>query len=62
MGSLRGVAESVVAMAARNLRILRGLPFAYSLYDHMPQQYIVASTPPGRPSEFGDYRYEVKRA
>jgi hypothetical protein len=61
MGSLRGVAESIVAPAARNLRILRGLPFAYSLYDHMPQQYIIASTPPGRPSEFGDYKYEVKR-
>jgi hypothetical protein len=61
MGSLRGVAESFVAMAARNLRILRGLPFAYSIYDHLPQQYITASTPPGRPSEFGDYRYEVKR-
>jgi hypothetical protein len=35
-------------------RLLRGLPFRYSLNDHGPQHYISANTLGKVPNEFGD--------
>ncbi|GAA4473716.1 hypothetical protein GCM10023094_07900 [Rhodococcus olei] len=35
-------------------RLLRGLPFRFSLGDHGPQHYIAALTPRGIANEFGD--------
>lgn len=56
MGNLAGLVEAPVAFVARQLRWLRNLPFQYSLDDHGPAHYISALTPPGVPTEFGDYK------
>ena len=39
---------------ASKFRLLRGIPFRFSLNDHGPQHYISAITPPEVPNEFGD--------
>jgi hypothetical protein len=55
MGNLLGLVEAPIAFVARQLRWFRDVPFQYSLDDHGPQHYISALTPPGTPTEFGDY-------
>jgi hypothetical protein len=54
IGHLLGLIEAPVAFVARQFRLVRGLPFQFSLSDHGPQHYISAITPPGVPNEFGD--------
>jgi hypothetical protein len=49
--------SGILASVARPFPLLRKIPFEYQIDDHMPQNYIVALTPPGVPSEFGDYNY-----
>lgn len=53
MGTFVGVLEAGASFFARQNRLLRHLPFSYSLSDHGPQHYISALTPPGVPTEFG---------
>lgn len=55
--SLFQVAGGVLATVARPFPVLRDIPFEYQFTDHGPQNYIVALTPPGVPTEFGDYNY-----
>ncbi|WP_345340872.1 hypothetical protein [Rhodococcus olei] len=43
-----------MGFVASRFRLLRGLPFRFSLDDHGPQHYIAALTPRGTPNEFGD--------
>ena len=47
----------LLASVARPFPLLRKIPFEYRIEDHAPQNYIVALTPPGVMSEFGDYNY-----
>jgi hypothetical protein len=54
MGSLLGLVEAPVAFIARQLRVIREIPFRYSFNDHGPQHYISSLTAPGVASEFGD--------
>lgn len=46
--------HSSLGFVASKFRLLRGLPFRFSLNDHGPQHYIAALTPRGTPNEFGD--------
>ena len=54
MGDLVGLIEAPLGFAASKFRLLRGIPFRFSLNDHGPQHYISAITPPKVPNEFGD--------
>jgi Lipase (class 3) len=54
IGNLIPLIEAPLAFVARQFRLLRGLPFQFSLGDHGPQHYISAITPPEVPNEFGD--------
>ncbi len=54
MGDLVGLIEAPLGFAARQFRLLRGIPFRFSLNDHGPQHYISAITPKNKPNEFGD--------
>ncbi|MFF0817191.1 lipase family protein [Rhodococcus sp. NPDC003318] len=54
MGDLLGLVEAPLGFVASKFRLLRGLPFRFSLNDHGPQHYIAALTPRGTPNEFGD--------
>jgi hypothetical protein len=54
MGDLVGLIEAPLGFVASKFRLLRGLPFRFSVNDHGPQHYIAALTPPGKPNEFGD--------
>jgi hypothetical protein len=54
LGDLLGLIEAPLGFAASKFRILRGIPFRFSLNDHGPQHYISAITPPNVPNEFGD--------
>jgi hypothetical protein len=54
MGDLLGLIEAPLGFAASKFRLLRGIPFRFSLNDHGPQHYISAITPPNVPNEFGD--------
>lgn len=47
----------LLASVAKPFPLLRKIPFEYQIEDHAPQNYIVALTPPGVRSEFGDYNY-----
>lgn len=47
----------LLASVAKPFPLLRRIPFEYRIEDHAPQHYIVALTPPGVRSEFGDYDY-----
>ena len=53
MGDLVGLIEAPLGFVASKFRLLRGIPFRYSLNDHGPQHYISAITP-NIPNEFGD--------
>lgn len=53
--SLLGILESPLAFFARQLDRLRRVSFTYSLDDHRPQHYVSRLTPPGTPTEFGDF-------
>jgi len=55
LARLTGLVEAPIAFLARQVRLFRNVPFHYSLNDHGPQHYVSALTPPGVPSEFGDY-------
>ncbi len=54
MGHLIGLVETPLAFVGRRIRVLRDLPFRYSIDDHGPQHYISSLAPPGVRSEFGD--------
>ena len=54
MGDLLGLIEAPLGFVASKFRLLRDLPFRFSLNDHGPQHYITAITPPKVPNEFGD--------
>jgi hypothetical protein len=54
LGNLIPLIEAPLAFGARQFRLLRSLPFQFSLDDHGPQHYISAITPPKVPNEFGD--------
>jgi hypothetical protein len=54
IGNVLSLIEAPLAFVARRFRLLRGLPFQFSLNDHGPQNYLAALTPPGVRSEFGD--------
>jgi hypothetical protein len=54
LGNLAGLAVAPIAFVTHQLRLFRNIPFPQSLYDHGPQHYIAALTPPGVSSEFGD--------
>jgi len=54
MGDLVGLIEAPLGFVASKFRLLRGIPFRYSLNDHGPQHYISAITPDKVPNEFGD--------
>lgn len=54
LGNLLDLAAAPLSFLARQLRSFRNLPFRQSLYDHGPQHYIAALTPPGVRTEFGD--------
>jgi hypothetical protein len=56
MQSVLGILESPLAFVTRQLEKLRNLRFRYSLDDHAPQHYVSRLTPPGTPTEFGDYQ------
>jgi hypothetical protein len=43
-----------LSFLARQVKLTRRLRFHASVYDHLPQLYITALTPPGVRSEFGD--------
>jgi hypothetical protein len=60
LSNLIGLIQAPGAAVARKLRWFRNVPFQYSLSDHYPQNYISALTPPGVPSEFGDYYFATK--
>lgn len=53
-GDVLALIEAPLGFVASKFRLLRGLPFRYSLNDHGPQHYISAITPRDRPNEFGD--------
>ena len=46
MGDLLGLIEAPLGFVASKFRLLRDLPFRFSLNDHGPQHYITAITPP----------------
>lgn len=52
---LGGLLLAAGDFVARQHRLLRLLPAPYSLNDHLPRHYVTALTPPGTPTEFGDY-------
>ena len=54
MGDLLGLIEAPLGFVASKFRLLRGIPFRFSLNDHGPQHYISAITPINKPNEFGD--------
>lgn len=54
MGNVLDLVAAPLSFLSRQLRTFRTVPFRYSLYDHGPQHYIAALTPPGVRSEFGD--------
>jgi hypothetical protein len=54
MGDLLGLIEAPLGFVASKFRLLRAIPFRFSLNDHGPQHYISAITPPKVPNEFGD--------
>ena len=54
MGDLLGLIEAPLGFVASKFRLLRGLPFRFSLNDHGPQHYISAITPKDKTNEFGD--------
>jgi hypothetical protein len=54
MGDLVGLIEAPLGFVASKFRLLRGIPFRFSLDDHGPQHYISAITPDKVPNEFGD--------
>jgi hypothetical protein len=54
MSNMLGLLQAPLAFVARQFRMLRTVPFQYSLNDHGPQHYIAALTPRGVPNEFGD--------
>ena len=54
MGDLLGLIEAPLGFVASKFRLLRDLPFRFSLNDHGPQHYITAITPKDKPNEFGD--------
>ncbi len=54
MGDLLGLIEAPLGFVASKFRLLRGIPFRFSLNDHGPQHYISAITPKDKPNEFGD--------
>ena len=54
MGDLLGLIEAPLGFVASKFRLLRDIPFRYSLNDHGPQHYISAITPKDKPNEFGD--------
>ena len=54
MGDLLGLIEAPLGFVASKFRLLRDIPFRFSLNDHGPQHYISAITPPNVPNEFGD--------
>jgi hypothetical protein len=54
MGDLVGLIEAPLGFVTSKFRLLRGIPFQYSLDDHGPQHYISAITPENVPNEFGD--------
>jgi Lipase (class 3) len=56
-GQLASVLELLgnpLSFLARQVKLTRRLHFHASVYDHLPQLYITALTPPGVRSEFGD--------
>lgn len=54
MGDLLGLIEAPLGFVASKFRLLRDIPFRFSLNDHGPQHYITAITPKDKPNEFGD--------
>ena len=53
-GDILGLIEAPLGFVASKFRLLRGIPFRFSLNDHGPQHYISAITPINKPNEFGD--------
>ena len=50
---------ATLASVARQFPLLRELPVEYQFSDHIPLNYITSLTPPGVPTEFGDYTYSA---
>ncbi len=54
LGNVLELSGAAFAFLAQQVKTLRNFPFQHSIYDHGPQHYISALTPPGVRSEFGD--------
>ena len=54
LSNLLGLTELIPSFLARQVTVLRGLPFHASLSDHLPAHYLDALTPHGVRTEFGD--------
>lgn len=54
LSNLLELSGAALAFFAQQIKSLRQFPFQHSIYDHGPQHYIAALTPPGIRSEFGD--------
>lgn len=54
LSNLAELLETPLGFLAHQIKALRNIPLQHSLYDHGPQHYIAALTPPNVRSEFGD--------
>lgn len=61
LGYTAQIVEAPLSAVARQFPLLRNVPFRYSGDDHLPHHYVSALTPPGVPTEFGDYYLAEER-
>lgn len=61
LGYAAQIVEAPISAVARQFPLLRNVPFRYKLDDHLPHRYVSALTPPGVPTEFGDYYLAEER-
>lgn len=54
LSNLFELSGAAFAFVAQQFKALRNFPAQHSIYDHSPNRYIAALTPPGIRSEFGD--------
>ena len=55
LGYAAEILEAPIAALASQFPLFRNIPFRHNLDDHLPHHYVAALTPPGVPTEFGDY-------
>ncbi len=54
--SFFAIPTATLQFVSHRLPVVRRLPFLWSLDDHLPLNYVDWLAPPGRASEYGDYR------